>query len=51
MKPAQYTEQPGVRRAVAPTPEREQAVMNNGIMGHVSRAVNPETESSRIIRR
>lgn len=48
MKPAQYTEQPGIRRAVAPTPEQEQTVM---FYGHVSRAVNPETESSRIIRR
>lgn len=51
MKPAQYTEQPGIRRAVAPTPEQEQTVIFYGLSGHVSRAVNPETESSRIIRR
>lgn len=47
----QYTEQPGIRHAVAPTPEQEQAVILYGLSGHVSRAVNPETESSRIIRR
>lgn len=51
MKSAQYTVQLGIHHAVAPTPEQEQAVMFYGLSGNVSRAVNPETESPRIIRR